>query len=141
MELLTLTEAVTIIDATLAKAREMNLNPMCVAVVDAGGHLIALKREDNTPLIRPDLAIAKAWTSAAFGVSSADMEERAKQRPWFIGALADMPSGKIVPVAGALPIRRGGALIGAVGATGAVATDDEICVKAGLEAVGLSPSS
>ena len=93
MELLTLNEAVTIIDATLAKAREMNLNPMCVAVVDAGGHLIALKREDNTPLIRPDLAIAKAWTSAAFGVSTADMEERAKQRPWFIGALADMPSG------------------------------------------------
>jgi uncharacterized protein GlcG (DUF336 family) len=135
---LTLKEAVTIIDATLAKAREMNLNPMCVAVVDQGGHLIALKREDNTPLIRPDLAIAKAWTSAAFGASTSEMEERAKQRPWFIGALADMPSGKIVPVAGAVPIRRDGVLIGAVGATGAAATDDETCVKAGLEAAGLA---
>jgi uncharacterized protein GlcG (DUF336 family) len=134
---LSLKEAVTIIDASLAKAREMNLSPMCVAVVDQGGHLIALKREDNTPMIRPDLAVAKAWTSAAFGVSSADMEERAKQRPWFIGALSNMPAGKIVPVAGALPIRRDGMLIGAVGATGAAATDDEVCVRAGLEAAGL----
>jgi uncharacterized protein GlcG (DUF336 family) len=139
MDPLTLKEADTIIDATLAKARDMNLNPMCVAVVDSGGYLIALKREDNAPIIRPDLALAKAWTSAAFGLSTAEMEERAKQRPWFIGAIANMPSGKIVPVAGALPIRRGGALIGAVGATGAAATDDEVCVRAGLEAAGLSP--
>jgi uncharacterized protein GlcG (DUF336 family) len=138
MEPLTLAEAVTIIDATLARAREMNLNPMCVAVVDPGGHLVALKREDKAPMIRPELAVAKAWTSAAFGVSTADMEERAKQRPWFIGALADMPAGKIVPVAGALPIRRGGVLIGAVGATGAAATDDEVCVRAGLAAAGLA---
>jgi uncharacterized protein GlcG (DUF336 family) len=139
MDPLTLKEADTIIDATLAKAREMKLNPMCVAVVDAGGYLIALKREDNAPIIRPDLAVAKAWTSAAFGLSTAEMEERAKQRPWFIGAIANMPSGKIVPVAGALPIRRGGSLIGAVGATGAAATDDEVCVRAGLEVAGLSP--
>jgi len=138
MDPLTLKEADAIVDATLSKAREMNLNPMCVAVVDQGGHLICLKREDNTPIIRPDLAIAKAWTAVAFGISTADMEERAKQRPWFIGALADMPSGKIVPVAGALPIRRGGALIGAVGATGAQATDDEVCCRAGLEAAGLA---
>jgi uncharacterized protein GlcG (DUF336 family) len=135
---LTLKEADTIVDASLAKAREMNLAPMCVAVVDAGGHLIVLKREDNAPLIRPDLAVAKAWTSAAFGVSSGEMEERAKQRPWFVGALANMPAGKIVPVAGALPIRRGGVLIGAAGATGAASTDDEICVRVGLEAAGLS---
>jgi uncharacterized protein GlcG (DUF336 family) len=134
---LTLKEADTIVDASLAKAREMNLAPMCVAVVDAGGHLIVLKREDNAPLIRPDLAVAKAWTSAAFGVSSGEMEERAKQRPWFVGALANMPAGKIVPVAGALPIRRGGVLIGAAGATGAASTDDEICVRVGLEAAGL----
>ena len=76
-------------------------------MVDAGGHLIALKREDNAPLIRPDLAAAKAWTSAAFGASTAEMEERAKQRPWFIGALADMPSGKIVPLAWLCGVEQG----------------------------------
>jgi uncharacterized protein GlcG (DUF336 family) len=135
---LTLKEAEAIIDGTLAKAREMNLNPMCVAVLDAGGYLIALKREDNAPIIRPQLAIEKAWTAVAFGVSTADMEERAKARPWFIGALADMQGGKIVPVAGALPIRRDGVLVGAVGATGAQASDDEICCRAGLAAAGLA---
>lgn len=134
---LSLQQAETIIDATLTKAREMNLNPMCVAVVDAGGYLIALKREDNAPIIRPQLAIEKAWTAVAFGASTGDMEERAKARPWFIGALADMHGGKIVPVAGGLPIRKDGALIGAVGATGAQAQDDETCCRAGLAAAGL----
>jgi uncharacterized protein GlcG (DUF336 family) len=135
---LSLSDAVTIIDAGLAKAREMSLNPMCIAVVDAGGYLIALKREDEAPIIRPQLAIEKAWTAVAFGVSTGELEERAKARPWFIGALADMQAGKIVPVAGGLPIRRDGVLIGAVGATGAQAADDEICCRAGLERAGLA---
>lgn len=139
-QLLTLQEAVMIIDATLARAREMNLNPMCVAVVDIGGQVIALKREDNSALIRSDLAIAKAWTSAAFRLSTGVLEKRAQDRPWFIGALADMPQGKIVPVAGALPIYRDGEFVGAVGATGAQAADDETCCLAGLAAAGLAAS-
>src|SRR3954469_10661782 len=96
---LSLTDAVAIIDVALAKAREMNLAPMCIAVVDSGGHVIALKREDNSALIRGDLAIAKAWTAAAFRLSTGELEKRAQGRPWFFGSLADMPAGKIVPVA------------------------------------------
>jgi uncharacterized protein GlcG (DUF336 family) len=119
----------------------MNLAPLCVAVVDVGGQLIALKREDNSALIRADLATAKAWTAAAFRLSSGVLETRAKERPWFFGSLADMPAGKIVPVAGALPIYRDGEFVGAVGATGAQAADDERCVQAGIESVGLSASS
>jgi uncharacterized protein GlcG (DUF336 family) len=140
-ETISLNEAVAIIDASLAKAREMNLAPLCVAVVDFGGQVIALKREDNSALIRGDLAIAKAWTAAAFRLSTGVLETRAKERPWFFGSLADMPAGKIVPVAGALPIYRNGEFVGAVGATGAQATDDEQCIQAGLEAVALSATA
>jgi len=140
-EPLSLNEAVAIIDASLAKARELNLAPLCVAVVDYGGQVIALKREDNSALIRGDLAISKAWTAAAFRLSSGVLEARAKERPWFFGSLADMPAGKIVPVAGALPIYRNGEFVGAVGATGAQAADDEVCIQAGLDAAGLSASA
>lgn len=136
-DLLSLNEAVAIIDASLAKAREMSLAPLTVAVVDVGGQLIALKREDSSALIRADLAVAKAWTAAAFRLSTSVLETRAKERPWFFGSLADMPAGKIVPVAGALPIYRNGEFVGAVGATGAQAADDEKCCQAGLAAVGL----
>jgi uncharacterized protein GlcG (DUF336 family) len=135
---LTLHEAETIIDAGLAKAREMSLVPMCIAVVDAGGHVIALKREDNCTIIRPDLAIAKAWGAVAFGISTTDLEERAKSRPYFMGAVSDLTNGKVVPVGGGLPIRKNGVLVGAVGVTGAISSDDEICAQAGLEAAGLA---
>ena len=133
---LTLTVAVAIIDASLAKAREMNLAPMCIAVVDAGGNLMALKREDECTIVRSDLAIAKAWGSVAFGISGSELEERAQRRPWFLGSVSTLMQGKIVPVAGSLPIRRDGALIGAVGATGAIGTDDEICLHAALASTG-----
>ena len=134
---LTLKEAEVIVDASLAKAREMKLGPMAVAVLDAGGYLIALKREDSATIIRPQIAIEKAWTAVAFGASTADMEERAKARPYFVGALADMAAGKIIPVAGGLPIRKDGVLVGAVGVTGAQSSDDEACGLAGLTAAGL----
>ena len=135
---LTLKEAESIADASLAKAREMNLGPMAVAVLDAGGYLIVLKREDDATIIRPQIAIEKAWTAVAFGVSSGDMEDRAKARPYFVGALANMTAGKIIPVAGGLPIRKNGVLVGAVGVTGAQSSDDEACGKAGLAAAGLA---
>jgi uncharacterized protein GlcG (DUF336 family) len=134
---LTLKEAETIVDVALAKAREKNLGPMAVAVLDAGGYLIVLKREDDATIIRPQIAIEKAWTAVAFGTSSGDMEERAKARPYFVGALSDMAAGKIIPVAGGLPIRKNGVLVGGVGVTGAQSSDDEECARAGLAAVGL----
>jgi uncharacterized protein GlcG (DUF336 family) len=58
---LTLKQASVIVDKALAKAREMKFRPMCVAVLDNGGHLKALKREDGASILRPTIAIGKAW--------------------------------------------------------------------------------
>jgi uncharacterized protein GlcG (DUF336 family) len=57
---LTLKQASVIVDKALAKAREMKFRPMCVAVLDNGGHLKALKREDGASILRPTIAIGKA---------------------------------------------------------------------------------
>lgn len=61
MPTLTLDQASTIVDIALAKGRETKCAPLAVAVLDAGGHLKALKREDQTGILRNDTAVGKAW--------------------------------------------------------------------------------
>jgi len=133
----TLEQATTIIDRALAKAREMNIRPLCVAVLDDGGNLKALKREDRASILRPQIAIGKAWGAIGMGESSRSLADRLKERPAFLAALSDMSGGKVVPVAGGVLIMDGNVIIGAAGASGGTADEDETCVVAGIEAAGL----
>jgi len=57
---MTLDEASTIVDTALAKDRELKLNPLCIVVLDPGGHIVAMKREDGVGILRPQIAIGKA---------------------------------------------------------------------------------
>jgi len=133
----TLEQATTIIDRALAKAREMNIRPLCMAVLDDGGNLKALKREDGASILRPQIAIGKAWGAIGMGESSRSLADRLKERPAFLGALSDMSGGKVVPVAGGVLIMAGNVIIGAAGASGGTADEDETCVVAGIQAAGL----
>jgi uncharacterized protein GlcG (DUF336 family) len=134
---LTLEKASIIVDRTLAKARESKFRPMCVAVLDDGGHLKALKREDGASILRPEIAIGKAWGAIGMGESSRQLGERLKDRPSFLGALSDMSRGKVVPVAGGVLVLQDGAIIGAVGVTGGTSDEDEACAIEGIKAAGL----
>jgi uncharacterized protein GlcG (DUF336 family) len=126
-----------IVDKALAKARESKFRPMCVAVLDGGGHLKALKREDGASILRPTIAIGKAWGAVGMGESSRRLSERLKDRPAFLGALSTMSQGKVVPVAGGVLIMRQNEIIGAVGVSGGTADEDETCAIAGIQAAGL----
>jgi uncharacterized protein GlcG (DUF336 family) len=134
---LTLEQASIIVDQALAKAREMKIRPLCVAVLDDGGNLKALKREDGASLLRPQIATSKAWGAVGMGESSRGLADRLKDRPAFLGALSDMSGGKVVPVAGGVLILAGDEIIGAAGASGGTADEDEACVVAGIQAAGL----
>lgn len=134
---LTLELASTIIDGALTRAREMKIQPLCVAVLDDGGHLKALKREDGASMLRPSIAVGKAWGAIGMGESSRHLARRLKDLPSFLAALSDMSGGKVVPVAGGILIMDGAIIIGAVGASGATAEEDEACAIAGLQAAGL----
>ena len=134
---LTLEKATIIVDRALAKAREMKIRPLCVAVLDDGGNLKALKRDDGASILRPQIAIGKAWGAIGMGESSRSLADRLKERPAFLGALSDMSGGKVVPVAGGVLILDGNAIIGAAGASGGTADEDEACVVAGIQAAGL----
>lgn len=137
MTSLTLAQANAIANATLAKGRELGLKPLCVAVLDKGGHLIALQREDGASILRPQIAMAKASGSLGLGVSSRTIGEMAAERPTFIASLASLTDAEIIPAAGGLLIKAGDAVIGAVGVTGDTSDNDETCAAAGIAAAGL----
>jgi len=134
---LTLESASTIADKTLAKARSSKFRPMCVAVLDDGGCLKVLKREDGASILRPQIAIGKAWGAIGMGESSRSLGERLKERPAFLGALSTMSEGKVVPVAGGVLIMSGNEIIGAVGVSGGTADEDEACAIEGIKSAGL----
>jgi uncharacterized protein GlcG (DUF336 family) len=135
---LTLAQASTIVDVALKKAREANFAPLTVAVLDAGGHLVALKREDRSGILRFDIAYGKAWGALGMGFGSRTLFERAQATPQFFTMLAAASGGRMVTNPGGILIKDGaGEIIGAVGVSGDTADNDEICGVAGIEAAGL----
>lgn len=133
-----LKQASAIIDTALAEGRTRNFAPLAVAVLDAGGNLIAYKREDGAGIIRFDIAFGKAWGSLGMGFGSRELTERAAKNPGFVTALGVVSQGRIVPSpGGVLVLDQAGEVIGAVGISGDTGDNDEICALAGIEKAGL----
>jgi uncharacterized protein GlcG (DUF336 family) len=138
MTSVTLAQASTIVDAALKKGRETNCAPLTVAVLDAGGHLVAFKREDKSGILRFDIAFGKAWGAVGMGFGSREFVERTQKAPVFTGVLSVLSQGRLVPVPGGVLIRDGGGdVIGAVGISGDTSDRDEACAIAGITAAGL----
>jgi len=136
---LTLDQARTIISAALEHGHGAGMNPLCVAVLDAGGHLVAFEREDGVANRRFDVAHGKAYGAISVGMSSRRLGEAAVDRPHFVNGLIGAMDGQLVPVAGGVLVAGDdGALIGAVGCSGDTSDNDESAVVAGIEAAGLS---
>jgi uncharacterized protein GlcG (DUF336 family) len=136
--MLTLAQASIIVDVALQKGRDLKLHPLTVAVLDAGGQLKALKREDHSSLLRPEIAIGKAWGVLGMGFGGRELARRAALAPGFFAVLSDLSGGKMVPVPGGVLIRdAGGAVLGSVGISGDVSEQDEECAVAGIAAAGL----
>ncbi len=135
---LTLNQARLIISTALAKGREMELKPLTIAVLDAGGQLKAFEREDGTSTLRAKIAQGKANGALAVGAGTRTLFKRAQEQPYFVDALNGLADGNLVPVPGGVLIRDGnGKAIGAVGVTGDTSDNDEVCAVAGVEAADL----
>lgn len=102
-----------------------------IAVVDSGGHLVAALRMDGNGSGIMDFSLAKAKAVAAWGFSTAQMEQNAKGTPGFANA------PHVVTVAGGVPVYYGSERIGAVGVSGEAPADDAACAEAGIRAAGL----
>lgn len=134
----TLAQASTIVDVALKKARDSNLAPLTIAVLDAGGHLVAYKREDKSGILRFDIAFGKAWGALGMGFGSRTLAGRAAKTPQFFTMLAAASGGRMITNPGGVLIRdSGGNIIGACGVSGDTSDKDEMCAVSGIEAAGL----
>jgi uncharacterized protein GlcG (DUF336 family) len=142
MSRISLQQANNIIEAALARGSEMNLKPLSVSVLDAGGHMIAFQRQDRASSLRERIASGKAAGALALGVSSRKIGEMAADRPSFVASLGAMATHGIIPAAGGvIVVDAEGLPIGAVGITGDSSDNDEICALAAIAAAGLKPQA
>ncbi len=134
---MTLAHANTIATAALQAGRDQGFSPLTVAVLDAGGHLVSFQREDRSGIIRFDIAYGKAYGALGMGFGSRELFNRTAANPTFMAALASVSGGRLVPVPGGVLVLQDGDIIGAVGVSGDVSDNDEICALAGIAAAGL----
>jgi uncharacterized protein GlcG (DUF336 family) len=138
MTTLSLDNAALIIDAGLSRARELGLKPLTIAVLDAGGHLVAFKRQDRSGILRPEIAHGKAWGALGMGLGGRALAQRAQMAPAFFVALASASQGRVIPVPGGVLIRSAdGDILGAVGVSGDLPDNDEACAVHGIGQAGL----
>ncbi|WP_252106307.1 MULTISPECIES: heme-binding protein [unclassified Halomonas] len=136
---LTRSQAKRILEGAVDKAREFDLPPLTLVVLDGGGHLVAAEREDGCGPLRFPVANGKAFAALGMGIASGVMGARNQERPAFLASVAAASQGQVVPVAGGVPIlddqQR---VIGAVGVSGASSDEDQSVAIAGIEAANLA---
>jgi uncharacterized protein GlcG (DUF336 family) len=136
---LTLDQAARIVDAGLRLARDRGCPPMTIAVLDAGGHLVAFKREDRSGILRPQIAQGKAWGALGMGHGGRHLAMRSREAPAFYAAIAATSEGRVIPVPGGVLVRAAdGDILGAVGVSGDLPDNDEACAVHGIEQAGLA---
>lgn len=127
---LTLAEANRMIQAAIAKAGELQVK-LSIAVCDTGGNLMAFNRMDGASAVSATVAQGKAAASAGFGRASGTLQA---DSPVIQAIIATM-GGRMLPARGAVPVHKAGELVGAIGASGATAEQDEQCAQAGSTAI------
>jgi len=136
---ISMNKARTMIRKAMAKGRELDLKPLSVVVLDAGGHVKAFEREDGAAPGRFAIAQGKAYGAVMLGMAGTAQMARAEQQAYFMAAVNGVYNGQVVPVPGGVLVRdKRGVVIGAVGVTGDTSDNDAICAVEGIEAANLT---
>jgi uncharacterized protein GlcG (DUF336 family) len=136
---LTLEQASAVADHVVAIGRREQLLPLAVAVVDSGGAIVAVKRDNGCGWMRVEIAQGKARGALGMGMASRTIRDRLAARPAFQSALAAAADGEFIPVpGGVLILDAAGIAIGAVGVSGDASDKDEYCAIAAVHAAGLA---
>jgi len=128
---LTFAEAQEILAAGLAKAEQIG-QPMNIAVVDAGGHLLAFGRQDGAIRASIDISQRKALTSILMNMPTAALAKLVLPGAELYGL--EQLAGGMVPFGGGLPIHRGDDLVGAVGVSAGSVEQDVAVAEAAAAA-------
>ena len=121
-----------------AAAKEYGLKPLTVVVLDAGGHVVSVEREDGSANNRFEIAFGKAYGALALGMGSRSLMARAEQQPYFITSAAAAIGGRLIPVPGGVLVKdEAGTVVGCVGVSGDTSDNDELAAIAGIESAAL----
>jgi uncharacterized protein GlcG (DUF336 family) len=130
--------AKTITAGVRAAGEERGLKPLTVVVLDAGGHVLSVEREDGASNNRFEIAYGKAYGALALGMGSRSLMARAEQQAYFINSAAAAIGGKLVPVPGGVLVKdETGTVIGCVGVSGDTSDNDELAAISGIECASL----
>jgi uncharacterized protein GlcG (DUF336 family) len=128
---LTLEEAQTVIAGAHEHANQLGVR-VAVAVVDEGGLLQALGRMDGAPPLSAQIAESKAVGAAVWHREGESLRELQQARPAFFAQVDRLVRMPVIPGPGSVLVRRGDAVHGAVGVSGALPEQDRECAEAGL---------
>jgi uncharacterized protein GlcG (DUF336 family) len=135
---ISLETAKTITAGVRAAGKERGLKPLTVVVLDAGGHVLSVEREDGASNNRFEIAFGKAYGALALGMGSRSLMARAEQQAYFINSVAVAIGGKLVPVPGGVLVKdEAGAVVGCVGVSGDTSDNDEAAAICGIESASL----
>ena len=123
-----------------AAAKEYGLKPLTVVVLDAGGHVLSVEREDGSSNNRFEIAFGKAYGALALGMGSRSIMARAEQQPYFITSAAAAIGGRLIPVPGGVLVKdETGTVVGCVGISGDTSDNDELAAISGIKSASLIP--
>ncbi|MYT74206.1 MULTISPECIES: heme-binding protein [unclassified Streptomyces] len=134
---LTLDAAEEIISAAHRRAQDIG-KAVSVAVVDAGGFVIAVRRPDGARPLTPDIARAKAYTAAVMQRPGTMLKKWQESQPVFFSQLSQLPGAALPIMAadGSMTIKKDGEIIGGLGIAGGTADEDQVIAEDVLKALG-----
>jgi len=136
--MVTLAQSNRIIESIFARGHELGCRPLSVIVVEPGAKVKAFQKEDDSAMMRFEMAFGKAYAALALGRSSSLVRMRTEERPLFMQYLIRASGDQIFPEGGGMLIRdKDGELLGAVGVTGDTQERDEELAAYGIRAAGL----
>jgi len=139
---ISLATANQIIESAIKQARAADSNPVAVVVVDRGGHLVAVQREDGAGNMRPVLSTRKAQSSLLLNISSATLARFSENNPQTFDILQQSLDGQIVAIPGGVIIRdKDGMPIGAAGISGGSLSEEVDFLSNAIRQVGLVPDA
>ena len=128
---MTLDLALRMIESARVKAREIGV-PMVIAVVDAGGNLVAQQRMDNALLVSIDISLNKAYTAVALQLPTHELAPLAQPQQALFG-IHNADHGRIVIFGGGFPLKAGGVIVGGIGVSGGSVEQDMDCAVAAMK--------
>ncbi|WP_372345227.1 heme-binding protein [Streptomyces sp. KL116D] len=134
---LTLDAAEEIIAAAHRRAQDIG-KAVSVAVVDAGGFVVAVRRPDGARPLTPDIARAKAYTAAVMQRPGPMLKKWQESQPVFFSQLSHLPGAAlpIMAAEGSMTIKKDGEVIGGLGIAGGTADEDQVIAEEVLGSLG-----